>query len=347
MASTRTIALWLGVAAVTFALLPAEARSADNTAAEQVKKQGKLGSRLVGVSCICHLANSSRAEMAKLIDTAALDRPDLILLTEGCMQNTAPSASRVEKNARAEPLPQFGPITQLLSDKAKLHRAYIMGSYYRQAAGGQGRYNSAVLLDRQGKLVGYYDKTFPTIGEMEEGILPGRGAVLFDTDFGRIGAMICFDLNFPELLAEYKQQGADLICFLSAFRGGRMLPAAALGNQCFIASAVPGENGLIVDPLGRTLAESSQYGKIIFARINLDSRVVHIDYNADRVRRLKEKYGPQVKIEVASPEAVYFLSSLDPQKSIHEMIQEFEIETRDAYLDRARGVRRTFLPNKP
>jgi hypothetical protein len=92
------------------------------------------------------------------------------------------------------------------------------------------------------------------------------------------------------------------------------------------------------------LAESSQYGKIIFARINLDSRVVHIDYNADRVRRLKEKYGPQVKVDVASPEAVYFLSSLHPEKSIQEMIGEFEIETRDAYLDRARSVRRTFLP---
>jgi predicted amidohydrolase len=344
MASAKATSTWLGIAAATVLLLAAEARAADSAAVEQAKKQGKLGHRLVGVSCICYPAHSSKAEMAKLIDTAALDRPDLILLTEGCMQNTAPSASRAEKNARAEPLPQFGPITQLLSGKAKQHGTYIMGSYYRQAAGGQGRYNSAVLLDRQGKLVGYYDKTFPTIGEMEEGILPGRGAVMFDTDFGRIGAMICFDLNFPELLAEYKQQGAELICFLSAFRGGRMVPAAALGNQCFIASAVPGENGLIVDPLGRTLAESSQYGKIIFARINLDSRVVHIDYNADRVRRLKEKYGPQVKVDVASPEAVYFLSSLHPEKSIQEMIGEFEIETRDAYLDRARSVRRTFLP---
>ena len=56
-----------------------------------------------------------------------------------------------------------------------------------------------MLLDRQGKLVGYYDKTFPTIGEIEEGILPGHGAVVFDTDFGRVGAMICFDFNFPEV----------------------------------------------------------------------------------------------------------------------------------------------------
>jgi predicted amidohydrolase len=202
-----------------------------------------------------------------------------------------------------------------------------------------------VLFDRQGKLVGYYDKMFPTIGEMEDGILPGRGPVVFQTDFGRVGAMICFDFNFTELLAEYKKLGAELICFLSNYRAGRLIPAAALRNQCFIASAVPEENGVIVDPLGRTLAESSHYGRIIFAKINLDSRVVHIDYNADRVRRLKEKYGSSVKVETASPEAVYFLSSLHPEKSIQAMIEEFQIETIDAYLDRARRARLRDLPS--
>ncbi len=311
--------------------------------AEQAKQQGKLGRRLVGVSCVCALPSRPAAEMEKLIDTAALDRPDIILLTEGCMHNTSASASREQKDAHAEPLPEFGPITRLLSTKARQYHTYIMGSYWRRAPQGSGRYNSAVLLDRQGKLVGYYDKMFPTIGEMESGVLPGRGAVVFDTDFGRVGAMICFDFNFTELLAEYKKQGAELICFLSNYRAGKLIPAAALRNQCFIASSVPGENGVIVDPLGRTLAESSHYGRIIFARINLDSRIVHIDYNADRVRRLKEKYGPQVQVETASPEAVYFLSSWHPEKSVAQMITEFEIETLDAYLDRARSVRLQYL----
>jgi predicted amidohydrolase len=310
---------------------------------EQIKKQGRLGLRLVGVSSICYAPGRSIAETDKLIDTAAQDRPDIILLTEGCMHNTPPSASRQEKDARSDPLPEFGPISRFLSGKAKQHHSYIMACYWRRAPKGPGRYNSAVLFDRQGKLVGYYDKMFPTIGEMEDGVLPGHGAVVFNTDFGRVGAMICYDFNFMELLAEYKKQGAELICFLSNYRAGKLIPAAALRNQCFFASSVPGENGVIVDPLGRTLAESSAYGRIIFARINLDSRVVHIDYNVDRVRRLKEKYGPAVKIETASPEAVYFLSSYHPERSIAEMISEFEVETLDAYLDRARSVRLNFL----
>ncbi|MBP7936354.1 MAG: carbon-nitrogen hydrolase family protein [Phycisphaerae bacterium] len=319
------------------------AHGAETQPAKDDQKGEPSHSRRVGVSCICHPAGRSIAEMDKLIDAAALDRPDLILLTEGCMQNSAPSASRTEKDAQSEPLPEPGPITQFLARKAKQHRAYIMGSYWRKGPKGQGRYNSAVLVDRQGKVAGCYDKAFPTIGEMEDGVLPGRGAVVFDTDFGRIGALICFDLNFPELLAEYKQRGTKLLCFLSAFRGGRLIPAAAMRNQCFIASAVPNENGVIVDPLGRTLAESSQYGRIIFTRVNLDSQIVHIDYNADRVRRMKEKYGPLASADTASPEAVFLLFSLHPERSIQDMIREFEIETLDSYLDRAREVRRKHL----
>jgi len=333
----------VAIAAILVLLGGLPALAEDALSLEQAKKQGKLGSRLVGVSCVSSAPGRPQAEMEKLIDAAALDKPDIILLTEGCMHNTPPSASLAEKDARSEPLPQFGPITRFLADKARQHHTYIIASYWRRAPGGPGRYNSAVLLDRQGKLVGYYDKMFPTIGEMEGGVLPGRGAVVFNTDFGRVGAMICYDFNFTELLAEYKKQGAELICFLSNYRAGKLIPAAALRNECFFASSVPGENGVIVDPLGRTLAESSQYGRIIFARINLDSRVVHIDYNADRVRRLKEKYGPLVRVETASPEAVYFLSSYHPEKSIGQMIAEFEVETLDAYLDRARSVRLQYL----
>lgn len=305
---------------------------------------GQPDSRIVGVSCICYPPHASMNAMETRIDQAALDNPDIILLTEGCMHNTPRTATREQKDARSEPLPEPGPITEFLARKAKEHNAYIIASYWRKDPKGRGRYNSAVLLDRQGKLAGFYDKVYPTIREMESGVLPGDRAKVFDTDFGRIGALICFDLNFHELLDEYKKQGVELLCFLSNFRGGFRVPAVAFKNQCFVATAVPSENGLIVDPLGRTLAESSHYGRIIFAKINLDSQIVHIDYHPEKVLAMKEKYGDQVTIETASPEAVYFLSSRHPEKSIHDMMDEFGIETLDQYLDRARAERKKYLP---
>jgi predicted amidohydrolase len=327
------------LATASFAAEPNEASRAETAAATR-----PAGRRSVGVACICRPARASARNVEGWIDTAALDKPDIILLTEGFMHNTARSATEDEKNAKAEPLSGKGPILSLLGRKAREHKTYIMGSTWRKDPKGKGRYNTAFLVDRTGKVVWHYDKTFPTIGEMESGILPGRGAKAFDTDFGRIGAIICFDLNFDELLDAYKREGVELLCFLSAFRGGLRVPALAFHNQCFIASSVPGENGVIVDPLGRTLAESSQYGHIIFARIELDARVIHIDYNNHRIPDLKKKYGELVRIETASPEAVYLLTSLHPDVSADRMIQEFEIETLDAYLDRARAVRKDHLP---
>ncbi|MBD3181339.1 hypothetical protein GF312_03540 [Candidatus Poribacteria bacterium] len=277
------------------------------------------------------------------IDTAALDKPDIILLPEIFMQNTARSATNEEKAEKADLLPEGGEITQFLSRKAKEHKAYIFASYWRKDENGKGRYNSAVLFDRDGKVNGAYDKVFPTIGEMESGTIPGKEAVVFDTDFGRIGAIICFDLNFHELLADYKAKGAELLCMLSAFRGGFMVPAAAFRYQYFIATSTPGENSVIMDPLGRTLAESSAYGRVIFAKMNLDSQIVHIDYNQQGVADMKKKYQEHVSVEVASPEAVYFVSSLHPNVSVQEMIREFKVETRDDYLNRARRERLKYL----
>lgn len=322
----------------------ATAHGADTNSPENAGKKGKTGGRIVGVSSICHSRPAGEKDMERFIDTAALDKPDIILLTEGFMQNTKRSASMKEKNEKAEPLSGDGPILRLLARKARQHHTYIIGSTWRKDPKGRGRYNSAILIDRTGAVAWHYDKVYPTIGEMEGGVLPGRTAKVFDTDFGRIGAVICFDLNFSELFDEYKRQGAELLCFLSAFRGGFMVPAIAFRNQCFIASSVPGENGVIVDPLGRVLAESSQYGRIIFARINLDCQVVHIDYNVRRIPDLKKTYGPLVKIETFSPEAVYLLTSLHPAKTVHDMIKEFQIETLDDYLDRARAAQKKHLP---
>ena len=303
-------------------------------------------SRIVGVSSISFDNGGVEEKIEKrikiwggLIDTAALDKPDIILLPEHFLF----TGMDYKKSDVAELLPKGGPVTEFLSGKAKEYRTHIFASYYRKDK--KGIYNSAVLFGREGKVIGAYDKTFPVVEEMSrDGILPGKGAKVFQTDFGRLGAVICFDFNFRELFTEYKSKGVELLCFLSAFRAGFMIPAAAFENQVFIASTTPGENSVIVDPLGRTLAESSMYGKIIFSKINLDSKVVHIDYNQQKVANLKKKYKEYVKVDVASPEAVYFLSSLHPKKSIEDMIKEFKVETLDKYFARARKERKRYLP---
>jgi hypothetical protein len=66
------------------------------------------------------------------------------------------------------------------------------------------RRNSSVLIDRGGEIAGVYHKNFPTHGELDVGIIPGTETPVFETDFGRVGMSICFDLNsqMPEVSSD-------------------------------------------------------------------------------------------------------------------------------------------------
>ena len=270
-------------------------------------------------------------ELLEWVDRAALDRPDIILVPELAPYLGTPLEEMVKF---AQPVP--GPLTEEFGGRARKHGCYIWCPLVEKAP--EGLYNSAVLLGRDGKVVGVYRKVYPTIGEMEKGILPGEGPVVLETDFGRVGCIICFDLNFLELGWAYRDRGAELICFLSMFRGGLQLSIWAYIFRVFLASATPGENSRIVDPLGRVLADSSQYGRFIWRDINLDSEVLHLDYNHEKFPEIKKKYGPEVSLEVASPEGVFLMGSRGPFP-VEDVVREFGLETLDEYLDRARMER--------
>ncbi len=276
-----------------------------------------------------------------LLDRAAWEQPDLILLPE----NFATAGLPPDKMPPAETPARGGPITDLLSAKARAHGAYILAGIRRGDDARPGSWNSAVLFDRQGAEAGHYDKTYPCIDEMEDlGICPGRGAVVFETDAGRLGAAICFDINFRELMAEYRRLGVDLLCFVSAFPAGFHLPSLAFENRWFVVSAVRDGRGLVADPLGRVVARSDPHAPgILWAELNLDGRVVHMDLHRERILALKRAYGRQVRIDAAGEEALYRVVSEHPDRTADAMLREFDIAPADVYLDRARAVRRRCL----
>ena len=127
------------------------------------------------------------------------------------------------------------------------------------------------------------------------------------------------------------------------FRGGILLRCWALQNRCYLVSSTPRENSAIVDPLGRVLVESSDYQRTITRTINLDYAVLHLDSNHEKFRAIRKKYGSQVGIEVLSPEALFLLTSDHPDRSVEDIIREFELERLDDYFDRSRRVRRDHL----
>jgi predicted amidohydrolase len=274
----------------------------------------------------------ARTAALELIEAAALDRPDIVCLPETF---TGLGCGEADWIASAEPVP--GPTTDALAAVARRHAMWVICPIVQRA--GERRHNAAVLLDRRGEVAGIYHKIHPTIGEIRRGITPGTEASVLETDFGRIGCAICYDLNFRDVIEGLSAGGAELVFFPSMYRGGLQLSIWAHDFAVHVISATPGEGSAIVDPLGRVLVQSSAYQKILSRTLNLDRRVLHIDENNRHWPAIKAKYGAGVEIDVATPEAVFSLISHLPDVRVEEIILEFGLETRTEYFDRANRVR--------
>jgi len=273
---------------------------------------------------------------SKWIDLASKDEPDIICLPES-MNGLGLWGEAWAKSA--EPVP--GPTTEMASRMSRELSTYIVCPIVRRES--DGLHNSALLYDRSGRMVAAYDKVHPTIWEIQDGIKPGRQGLVYKADFGRIGFAICFDLNFQNLREFYRRNAVEIIFFPSMFRGGIQLRLWAFELGCYVVSATPGEMSAIVNPLGRILEESYEYNRTISRQVNLDCRVLHLDFNSEKLEAVKKAYGTRVEFEVASPEGIFLLASNDALRTSEDIIKEFGLETRSTYFKRAERIRRDAL----
>jgi len=142
----------------------------------------------------------------------------------------------------AEPIE--GSSVRLLEEVAKKERVYIVfGMVERGEKAHAVIYNTAVLLGPEG-FVGKYQKMYlPTHSVFEEKryFRPGYQASVFDTDIGRIGLMICYDVFFPEVARMLRLNGSQLTICISASPAVRrkffevLTVARAMENTTYLA----------------------------------------------------------------------------------------------------------------
>jgi len=260
------------------------------------------------------------------------DRPDLIVVPEACDRPSGLSREKLRQyyTVRKDQVQNF------FAETARQNNCYMVYSAHREMPDGTQR-NSSVLIDRNGDVAGIYNKNHPTIGEIEKGILCGRDAPVIECDFGRVAMAICFDLNFDELRLKYVKAKPDLIIFSSMYHGGLMQAYWAYSCRCHFVGAIAGRAtpSEIRNPLGQVVASNTNYFDFAVATVNLDSALVHLDYNWERLRKLKAKYGPKVKITDPGCLGAVLVASEHETVSVDEMIKEFEIEMLDDYFARA------------
>jgi len=233
----------------------------------------------------------------------------------------------------AEDINNPGLFLKLYTDFAVSEKCHVAGSMKTIEAGKV--YNSAVFINPDGNVLGVYHKTNLTIGEIDEGLTPGKGAVVVDTAIGRLGGIICFDLNFEDIRKEYRELKPDIIVFPSMFHGGFMQKMWAYECRSFFISALPFHGGGIRDPLGNPLAITDCYNGIAEAEVNLDCMIVHLDYNQEKFSDIKKKYGDEVKIDIPANIGSALIYSQTDKRTAMDVVKEFNLELLDDYFERS------------
>ncbi len=132
-------------------------------------------------------------------------KPDVILMTERFHTIGVKFSSYYDSFIGID-----GDIVNQMRAKAKEHGIYLCFSIRELGSDGN-YYNAAPLIDREGNIVLHYRKTHLTMGEVEAGIRHGDEIAVYDTDFGRVGIAICWDLFFGDFTALYRDRGVELI----------------------------------------------------------------------------------------------------------------------------------------
>ena len=177
-----------------------------------------------------------------------------------------------------------GPTVRALQEAARAGGCYVVAGLALTHGLAGVAFNSAVFIDRDGEVQGVYDKQH--LWALERFYFrSGCGCPVFDTDFGRVGVMICYDMGFPEVARMLALQGAELVVCPSAWCAEDMdvwdvnVPARALENTVFVAAVnrFGEEDGLVMpghtkvcDPRGHVVAELAEEAEgVLHARIDL------------------------------------------------------------------------------
>jgi predicted amidohydrolase len=208
------------------------------------------------------------------IDAAGAQGLDIVCLSEAILRvGTSSTAGEV-----AEPMP--GRSTGRLGEAARRNDIYVVAGLTERD--GKRLFNTAVLLDRRGRLVGTYRKVHLPREEWRKGIAPGGEYPVFRTDFGTVGLMICYDWFFPEVAQILALRGAEIVF---APTWGNTLPdregrvdgrtvfrVRARDSGIYLVPSVYDGESLVVDTLGRVLASSDGRAGVFAAEIDLRRR---------------------------------------------------------------------------
>jgi len=231
-----------------------------------------------------------------------------------------------------------GPIITAISDIARRHNTWIVCPIDR--LDGNRRVNSAVLIGRDGKVAGTYDKVYPYWSEFDlaQIVEVGSATPVFDTDFGKLGMAICFDANFPEVWKGLADNGAELVVWPSAYSAATTLQAHALVNHFAILTSTHTTDCIVYDIDGsEMLYEKSDDVNISRFTLDLDRGIYHENFNLDLLAKLLAEHPDDVEVEKHHlREQWIILKSKRAGVSARALARQYGMEELRDYINRSR-----------
>jgi predicted amidohydrolase len=239
-------------------------------------------------------ARENCEQFEPLIAQTAQAKADLVVLGE-----TVPTASPNMKPQKihdtAEPIP--GPSTDYFGRLAKDHHLHIVLSLYERDR--HLIYNTAVLMGPNGQLIGKYRKVCLPHGEVEKGVAPGNAYPVFETSFGKVGMMVCYDGFFPEVARELSNRGAEIIAWPVWGCNPQLAKARACENHVYVVSSTfmqPKDGWMlsaVYDRTGEPIANAETWGTIAIAEVELSQPYIG-PWNLGDFRSMIERHRPVV-----------------------------------------------------
>lgn len=217
------------------------------------------------------------------------EKPDFVILPEMfcCPYQTQNFPVYAEEEG--------GSVWQQLSEYANQYGIYLIGGSMPEKDAEGKVYNTSYIFDRQGKQIGKHrkvhlfdiDVTGGQTFKESDTLTAGDHDTVFDTEFGRMGVILCFDIRFPELARMMVNDGAKAIFVPAAFNMTTgpahwelSFRTRALDNQIYMIGCAPMRDesagyiswghSIVTDPWGRVIDMLDEKEGVLLTELDLD-----------------------------------------------------------------------------
>ena len=217
------------------------------------------------------------------------EKPDFVILPEMfcCPYQTQNFPVYAEE--------ECGPVWQQLSEYANQYGIYLIGGSMPEKDAEGKVYNTSYIFDRQGKQIGKHrkvhlfdiDVTGGQTFKESDTLTAGDHDTVFDTEFGRMGVILWFDIRFPELARMMVNDGAKAIFVPAAFNMTTgpahwelSFRTRALDNQIYMIGCAPMRDesagyiswghSIVTDPWGRVIDMLDEKEGVLLTELDLD-----------------------------------------------------------------------------